>query len=454
MKKKLYLPLFFAITMTSLAFAIEVREDIKELKVSPLEEKTELSQEKSEIKEPLEISVEELAKSKSFIDKVFSKVVIDLKQGPLFFLPIIDSSKDLGPNIGIMPIWALRSSEKGKVVSVIAPSVNYNEYLRTSVVYRHYFFPNDVQLWVARLSYSTVVQREIFLRYFNPEFMGTRYRINAEFRHWVTGKASFYGFGPDSNEGDKSTYALSMTGEEFSINFPLPKNLYFDFTHSFYSFKAKEGPLPTIPQLQDKYPAIFEFASERNDFTDHRFSIFYDTTDHPVVPKNGTYLGLSAKISIADFLSDFSYKTYAAQFKHYLNYKKQNKYITAFHALLVDTKGDAVPFYAQPVLGENTGLRSVGDGRFVDGGKLVFNLEERITITRIPVLKFFTELEISPFLDAGTVFGTLSGLQSENLHFGYGVAARIVIKPQIVAAADFAFGREGTNIIIHVGYPF
>jgi len=29
-----------------------------------------------------------------------------------------------------------------------------------------------------------------------------------------------------------------------------------------------------------------------------------------------------------------------------------------------------------------------------------------------------------------------------------------VIRPQVVATVDVAYGKEGPNVIIHVGYPF
>ncbi|HUT85582.1 MAG TPA: BamA/TamA family outer membrane protein [Elusimicrobiales bacterium] len=456
MKRFPYIFILIFALFSSAVFAIETKEDKKIREVSEIDIITEETKTQEAITKPLEESevFTKPEQERSFIDKFFSKVVINTKLGPIFILPILDSSVDLGPNYGVMPIWAIRDKKRKAIGAVIAPSINYNEYLKLTLTYRHYLFPGDKQLIVGRVKYSTVVQRELFLRYFNPEFMGSRYRVNAEFHHLIQGKASYYGYGPNSRKEDRTTYSLAKTGEEFTVSIPLPQNLYLDFTHMFFRYKVNEGPVKTVPQLGDIFPETYAYASVSRDFMTHRFALFYDSTDHPTVPKKGTYFGLAADISIENFVSDYSYKIYSAQFKHYFNYKKDSPFITAVHALIQDQKGEDVPFYALPVLGESTGLRSVGDGRYVDGGKFVFNIEERITISRLPILKFIGELEISPFLDMGTVFGTLSGLKSENLKFGYGVAIRLVIKPQVVVAADFALGREGTNVIIHVGYPF
>jgi len=397
----------------------------------------------------------EALRPKNFAEKIFSKIVIPLRKGPLLLLPVVDSSRDLGPNYGIMPIWALRDEKRGAISSVLAPSVNYNQYLHTTLTYRHYFFPDDVQLWIARLSYSQIVQRELFLKYSNPAFMNTRWRVNAELRHWINGKASFYGVGPKSTYDDRATFSLEKTGGEFTVSAPLPKNLYADFTESFYQYKTLDGPVPSAPQLKNKYSDIYEQTSKHRNFLLQRLSLFYDDTDHPVIPKRGTYAGMSAAFSRQGMASDYSYNYYTAEVKHYFNYKNKDRYVTAVHALIEDVKGrDNVPFYAMSTLGESTGLRSVGDGRYVDGGKLVFNLEQRITPWRVSVMNFFSEFEFTPFVDAGTVFGKMGDIQLNQFAFGYGGAFRIVIRPQVVATLDLAYGREGANVIIHVGYPF
>lgn len=416
-------------------------------------ETSEKSKTKAEIIEPLE-TPESPGRGKSLADRILSKLVIPLESGPVFLLPIMDSSKDLGPNYGLMPIWAIRDKSGQVVHSVLAPSINYNRYLKTSYTWRHYIFPDEKKLWVIRASYSTVVEREIFIHYFDPEFMGTRFRINVEVRHWVNGKASFYGLGPHSLESSQANYALHLTGEEFTVDFPLPWNLYVDFTHAFYNQKIANGPVTTSPQLKEAFPDVYAVASQRKNFVTHKLALFFDDTDHPFLPRIGTYAGISALLSSRGFGSDYNYQTYAAQLKHYYNFREEGKYITAVHYLFEQQTGDSLPFYARSVVGESEGLRAVGDGRYVDRGKLVINLEERIRISRSPILRFFTEIEISPFVDFGAVFSTPSRLKLKHFNVGYGAAFRIVIRPQIVGTLDLAFGREGPNAIVKVGYPF
>jgi hypothetical protein len=431
----------------------EVMSDatLNELPFSPL--RTNSVYIKNKLLSPLE-NQEKPPEATNFAEKFFSKVVIPLRKGPLILLPVVDSSKDLGPNYGIMPIMAIRDEKRQAISSVIAPSINYNQYLHTTLTYRQYFFPDDLQLWVARLSYSQEVQREVFLRYNNPQFMDTPWRVNVEFRHWINGKASYYGNGNSSTDGDRATYALNMTGEEFTVSAPMGSHLYADFTHSYYQEKTADGPVPTAPQLRNAYPDVFDQTSDSRNFMTHKLAFFYDDTDHPVIPRVGTYAGVSALLSDKAMVSDYNYSMYSAELKHYFNYLGQGKYITAVHAQIQQMEGDSIPFYMMPTLGESTGLRAVGDGRFVDRGKLVFNVEQRITPWKLAVMNFFTEFEITPFVDMGQVFNSTDQIQPDRMHVGYGSALRLVIRPQVVATADFAFGNEGPNIIIHVGYPF
>jgi len=129
-------------------------------------------------------------------------------------------------------------------------------------------------------------------------------------------------------------------------------------------------------------------------------------------------------------------------------------YPTALAPIERHQRGDTLPFYAMPQLGESTGMRMTGDGRFTDRGKFVFTIEERITLSKTPFHKFISETEIAPFLDVGTVFTKTSGFRLRDLKYGPGISARLVIRPQLVATVDFAYGSEGTNAIIKIGYPF
>ena len=163
---------------------------------------------------------------------------------------------------------------------------------------------------------------------------------------------------------------------------------------------------------------------------------------------------MSATYSNKKLGSDYEYRTYSMQLKSYYNYKEESRLITALHCLLQFQRGNDVPFYAMVKLGESTGLRSVGDGRYTSRGKLMMTVEERIRLSRSPLFSFINEFEFAPFLDFGEVFERPSDFRLADLVFAPGVSARLVIRPQFVATVDIAFGKEGSNTLVKVGYPF
>ncbi|HNT98667.1 MAG TPA: BamA/TamA family outer membrane protein [Elusimicrobiales bacterium] len=387
-------------------------------------------------------------------NRVLDALVIDLEKGPILPLPIAEAGKDLGLNIGVMPVWAVWNAQRTGVDYVMAPSVSYNENLGATFGYKQYFFPDEKSIIMFRGSVSRRVENEAYFYFYRPGVLGTDARFSLDVVHRVTGKPSFYGYGNGSFEADKANYAILKEGEEFTASLPVMKHLFVELNHSLYRQQAQEGPVLGVPQVSALYPADYAAAEKARLFHANRLSILYDDTDHPFLPKIGTLASFSVLYSAKALGSDYNYRTYNAELKHYYNYKGEGRFVTALRYQLQFQRGDELPFYAQVQLGETTGLRMAGDGRFTDRGKIVVNLEERITLSRVPYLKFLREVEVAPFIDAGAVFSDPSGFSTGDLRYGPGLSLRLLLRPQVVATADLAFGSEGTNTILRVGYPF
>jgi hypothetical protein len=386
------------------------------------------------------------------LNNIAKSVIFDIKGNPFLVLPIVNTSKDLGIDWGFMPVLMLKG-KNDSISSVIAPSITKNADLGYTYAYRHYFFPTEKSLIVARGYLSEHVQREVFFHYYNPEILGSNIRLNAELRDWHNPKSSFYGYGIDSKKSNGANYTYYLKGGEFSLSLPLFKNVYFDYTPSYYQNKAENG-IFTNKKFSDSFPVEYSMYNSYKSFFTNRFSILFDNTDHPFIPKIGTYFIFSGAFSKKGLLSDYDYSIYTLELKDYYNYKLLDKSITAVRFLLQWQTGDDIPFYNMPQLGESTGLREAGDGRFVDRAKMVLNIEQRFTIVKQSVMKFLTELEVSPFIDIGTVAPSLSKISTGDLKYGPGLALRIVLRPQIVGTAEFAFGSEGMNTIVKINYPF
>ncbi|MGC8728738.1 MAG: BamA/TamA family outer membrane protein [Elusimicrobiales bacterium] len=449
MRKKIICFLFFVLTSNLFATPTQKKE-IKNLKEA---DKKEFLKEKDR-DEVVNIITSTQPSPQGILNKIADKLVFDIKGNPLLILPIADSSKDLGLNFGIMPVVAIRNMKKdGDVSSVIAPSINQNEYLGYTYTYRHYLFPTEKSLFVLRASLSDHAQKELFLHYYDPEIFNTKARLNLEFRNWHNPKSSFYGYGPNSRKSDKANYIFYLNGGEASLTFPILNYIYFDYTPSFYENRISNG-IVGKDKFSNLYPVEYSLYSKDKQIFTNRFSFLFDNTDHPFIPKIGSYIIFSMAFSRKNIGSDYEYSLYTIEMKDYYNYKLLDKSITAMRFMLQWQTGENIPFYAMPTAGESTGLRMAGDGRFVDRAKILLNVEQRFTVVKAPVMKFLTEFEITPFLDIATVAEKVSKLSTGNFKYGPGMALRIVLRPQIVGTADFAFGSEGLNTIVKINYPF
>ena len=415
--------------------------------------KEELVKPEAKTREDILKTVNRPVPREGLLARILSAITIDTRNGPIIPFPVVDSSKDLGPSFGVMPVIAIKDKQTSELKAVIVPSVSYNENLRTTLTYRHYIFPDDKRYFILRASRSERVERELMSYYYTPDVFSTGVRLSLEAKHWVTGKPSFYGIGIGSRKSEKANYALEMTGGEVILDVPLKKEGFINLNSSCFAKRIGPGPVSN-GQLKEIFPPYYSEAAERKNFLTNRISLVYDNTDHPSLPKIGTYASASVLYSNKKLGSDYEYRTYSFQMKNYFNYRQKGRFVTAVHTLLQFQRGDALPFYALPQLGESTGLRMAGDGRFTGRGKFVFNIEERITLSKTPFLKFISETEIAPFLDVGTVFDKVSGFRARDLKYGPGISARLVIRPQLVATVDLAYGSEGTNAIIRIGYPF
>jgi len=271
--------------------------------------KEELVKPEPRTREDIMKTVDRPAPKEGLLARMLSAITIDTPNGPIIPFPVVDSSKDLGPSFGMMPVIAIKDKKTSELKSVIVPSVSYNENLRTTLTYRHYIFPDEKRYFILRASRSERVERELMSYYYTPSVFSSGFRLSLEAKHWITGKPSFYGFGINSRRGDKANYALQMTGGEVILDVPLGRELFINLNGSLYDKKIGEGPVSS-GQIKEIFPSDYARASDLDRFLTNRVSLVYDNTDHPYLPKVGTYASASVLYSNKKLGSDHESRTY------------------------------------------------------------------------------------------------------------------------------------------------
>lgn len=403
----------------------------------------------SEIVKPLE----QKRGSDNFLNRILSALSFNIAGSDVIAIPIFQNNKDLGSSYGIMPIAAINSGkEENPIRFVIAPSYDRNEKLGDTLSYRHYYFPDEKSIMMGRISSSSRAQKELVFWYYSPSFLLDKGKFSFYAYDYKDPKFSFYGYGPKSSKKDRENYTFMNSGFDSSITAPISGKLNADYTLSFYSKKISNGIFGPPPYFSQRYPSDYAQSSVKSNFFINKLSLLLDTTDHPFLPKLGNYLVFSFAFSAKPY-SDYSYSSYSIESKKYYNYGS-GKYVTAVRYFLSWQTGNRLPFYENQRLGESSGLRMAGEGRFTDRAKFLATVEQRITLSKSPLMKFLSELEFTPFLDIGTVAPSVHELRLSNLKYGPGAAFRLILRPHVVATADLAFGSEGSNLLIKVGYPF
>jgi len=64
------------------------------------------------------------------------------------------------------------------------------------------------------------------------------------------------------------------------------------------------------------------------------------------------------------------------------------------------------------------------------------------------------DLEVAPFVDLGTVFPNLRGIQRQYVRAVGGLGLRAAFKPNVVGDLEVGVGNEGPAIFVDLNYPF
>jgi outer membrane protein assembly factor BamA len=120
-----------------------------------------------------------------------------------------------------------------------------------------------------------------------------------------------------------------------------------------------------------------------------------------------------------------------------------------------------VPFWAlssigggQSEIGGQQPLRGFGSARFTDRNSFSSTIEVRRQVMSFDAISTHVDIEVTPFLDLGRVFGKTDTVPFVNLHKVGGIGFRGIARPFVVGYVDIGYGSEGTAVFTGIAYPF
>ena len=364
-------------------------------------------------------------------------------------LPVITTDPHERETYGAL--LALLHKQDGALRSLLVPQVTWNSLLgaRGSVYYQYLLTPDETYTFYA--SQSTGNQADYTVNYANFALAQQRYRFEGRLEYSNDRTARFFGLGPNSRKEDETNYTSREAVGLFTLGRRIIPGLVLSVTERVRYVAIDQGAVTALPFLGESFQGL---AGEEGGLVwAHRLALTYDTRDSRATPRQGSFGEAVVEGAARTLGSQAAFVRYGLEGRFWWPLFDA-RLITATRGLWGWVEGAALPFFELSALGGETTLRGFGEHRFLDRGRILLNIEERLRTFTFTYEDIRTHLELAFFVEAGQVFHTWNELRTKNIQTVSGVGLRLVVTSKLVAKIDIGFGREGRAIFTGLDYPF
>jgi outer membrane protein assembly factor BamA len=366
-------------------------------------------------------------------------------------LPAFDTDPNEGETYGVLPVWMFKDAD-GRVRSILAPSVTYNEIRGVTGTFRYFHYPTAFERLELVASYSEKIDREVDVHYRNSDVFGGRFHADIQLLHERTSSVRFFGIGPESEKEDESNMTLGVTGGYMLFGVNMSKTMRLSLGETLQRFDVSRGGVPGLPFTGDLFPDLPGVQGAL--IHAQRVALIHDSRDSLTTPTEGLYVSAFAEASTTLLGSDADYLKAGIE-GIYLRPFWDRRVILVLRGLYEGISGDSnTPFEVLPTLGGVDTLRGFGENRFYGDARLLFNVEVRAKVLRMRLFGVNAEFEIAPFLDVGKVFNSWQQFLDTPFEVNPGIGFRGLAPPSVVGHIEFAYSREGPAIYVGLDYPF
>jgi len=377
---------------------------------------------------------------------------------PVLPIPDIETDPDSGNTFGIMPAW-LKKNSNGDITRIIAPDFYRNSYFGGGFGGSIFDYLSLDTQWYVGGDIEQRVERQLDTRYESGRRRLDPWSFTARVNYDRIGTPRFFGIGNGTTLSDQTNYTSEAELIELTPGWNINPHWQLAYTLRFQNVDVFPGSLPHIVSIQKRFAAAYRTGDDR-DLT-NRLMLIYDTRNNLTAPTQGVELAAYTGYGARDgFMNDSLYHSAGFDGRAYLPLNSRT--VVAVHsALRYELNAHHLPFWAYSNLGGETStidgpgtLRGYGTGRFTDRDSFVFNLELRRIVATLNAASARIDVELTPFLDAGRVFGRPSSYPLQHLHYVGGLGLRGVARPFVVGYVDIGDGAEGVAVFTGINYPF
>jgi outer membrane protein assembly factor BamA len=268
--------------------------------------------------------------------------------------------------------------------------------------------------------------------------------VGARVRQEGFPQEDFYGVGPHSNMGDRTSYMREGLDTTGYVTFAPRTWLNIETSAGFLDMRVRAGKDKNFPSIEQRFDAASApgLAAD-GDMLHAGVTIYADRRDDDFFPRaGGRYIGsVTAFHGIADFRDDFTRAD--IDLRQYFGVPGTTNHAIAIRGQFAFSGGagdSTVPFYMLPRLGGSNTLRAYETSRFTDQHAMVFAAEYRYLMT--------PKLQLVGFAEAGQVASRVRAFDFPTFKTSYGAGVRYRIKGSAVVRVDFARGLEGNRWIV------
>lgn len=376
------------------------------------------------------------------------------EEGVRVLVPVVDADPNRGVTAGVMPVWVAFSS--GALRDIHAPSLTYNEAVGAAVSWDFYHFASSDAVFEAFASLAQTSDRELYASWQSAASPRRGVSWSAQAQLMRDANRRFYGTGPDAPLSAETDYTLATWNGAASADVPVRPGspLAVRVGSHLQAVRVLPGPRRGLPDVEARHPGA---ANGRRRLVDAAFraSLVYDTRDSRQTPSRGLDLSAYTEASRDGWISDMTYERYGADLKGYRPFGggAEPRAVLAAQGRVERLIG-SVPFWTLPSLGGKYSHRAYGDGRFVDQAAGSAQAELRLRLAAPELGGRPVSFWLDPFFGGGFVAPALGRARMSAVRPVYGAALRAVVRPQVVASADFGVGQEGLKVFLDLNYPF
>jgi len=393
------------------------------------------------------------AQKHSWTDYLFDPSV-----APFIPVPEIDVDPNSGTTAGLIPT-VLITNDRDEITKIIAPTIDHNPYFGVGVGVSLYSYPSQDTQWSVNAGAQQRVQKSFDYEYIAGRQRDTRWSFAASLVYDRNGTPRFYGIGNNSPIYDETDYTLQQKYVQTTLGFNVSHELQVAWVFRARDVDVQPGTLVRIESLVQRFGAILGVGV--NHETLNRLQIIYDTRDDTIVPTRGgeyvLYGGAAARNGILD---SNLYSATGIDARQFVPLGPGSLFVA--HAAFRFMPGvDNVPFWSlseiggdKSVIGEEQPLRGYGEGRFYGRNAFDSNFELRQRVATFDSLSTHINLELTPFVDMGRVFGESHPFTLSHLHKVAGLGFRGIAAPFVVGFVDIGYGSEGVAVFTGINYPF